>query len=120
MKQNKLFLSFVFVMTMFFCFVAIADDTKPAFETTKSFSKLDASLQKIWTDAKVSNNFDQRIDCFVRGEQNFDRGDKSFLISAGYNVRMISGPIATGYMNLKDLPDVANLPIIVTIKNASK
>lgn len=44
----------------------------------------------------------------------------SFLISNGFIVRAVSGPIATGHLKAGDLPSVAALPFVVSVKSSTK
>ena len=43
-------------------------------------------------------------------------GDRSFLISKGFNVRTVGGNVASGYMQAQNLPLVANLPFVSKIR----
>jgi len=90
-----------------------------SFQQSRAWNKLDDRLQAAWLDA-MKNEPTRRLDCFVRVEAPADRGDQSFLISAGYNVRMFSGPIASGNLKAQDLQDVAELPFVQSIRLSTK
>ncbi len=87
-----------------------------SFQNSSGWGKLDQPTQEAWLDAMKSGDTKRRLDCFVRVRAPADRGDASFLISNGYDVRMFSGPIATGHMNAEDLPSVANLPFVASVR----
>lgn len=91
-----------------------------AFERSAAWQKVDPSLQASWKEAMASGDADRRIDAFVRCQQAIDPGDKSFLISNGFIVRAVSGPIATGHLKAGDLPSVAALPFVVSVKLSTK
>lgn len=122
MKNLKIFAVAVFI------FVAVSSmsqivraqsaDSSASFETTKAWSKLGDTLQSAWLDAKKSGDMSRRLDCFVRVRAPADNGDQSFLFSNGFVVRQFAGPVASGYMTADDVPDVANLPFVVSIKLA--
>ena len=88
------------------------------FQTSSAWKKLDAGTQAAWLAAQQANNPAQRIDCFVRVQAPADQGDESFLFSTGYQVRTFAGPVATGHVQAKDLPNVAALPFVMSIKLA--
>ena len=90
------------------------------FEQSREWNKLDPDVQQAYTDAVKGGDTGRRIDCFVRVEAPFDAGDRSFLFSHGYNVRTESGSVTTGYVAAKDLPSVAGLPFVLSIKSATK
>lgn len=93
-----------------------ADPAIPAGFDSVSWAKVDDSLKAAWQDAMKSGNTSQRLDCFVRVQAPFDRGDQSFLISNGFNLRAASGTIASGHLAASDLPQVAGLPFVVSVK----
>lgn len=88
------------------------------FKASKAWNKLDAGLQQAWQDAKKAGDMSRRLDCFVRVRAPADEGDQSFLISHGFIVRQFAGTIATGHMKAADLPSVAELPFVDSIKLA--
>jgi len=87
-----------------------------SFQNSRFWKKLDVNAQKEWLDAMNKGDTDRRFDCFVRVRWPADRGDESFLISKGFNVRFFSGTIATGHMKAKDMPDVAELSFVDKIQ----
>jgi hypothetical protein len=92
------------------------DDSGADFAQSRAFKKLDADTQQAWQEAMQANDPERRFDCFVRVRAPADRGDQSFLFSAGFVVRMFSGNVASGYMAAKDLPRVARLDFVDSIR----
>jgi hypothetical protein len=91
-------------------------DPIATFQNSTAWKKLDGPTQQAWLDAMQSGDTKRRMDCFVRVDAPADRGDVSFLESNGYDVRMFAGPIATGHMNAEDLPNVAGLPFVRSVR----
>lgn len=121
MKKIILFAVLVVVAVSFIQISSgFADPQRPPFESTKEWSKLDDATQNAWQAAMKGNDSSRRIDCFVRVRAPFDAGDRSFLFSVGYNVRAVSGNVASGHVAAKDLPNVAALPFVDSIKIAGK
>ncbi|MFH1831144.1 MAG: hypothetical protein ABH871_10305 [Pseudomonadota bacterium] len=91
------------------------------FSQSKEWNKVGPRLQELWLSA-LKQNFptQDKVLCFVRVRSSFERGDQSFLISSGFSVQVISGSIARGRMYIKDLPSVAGLPFVESIKLATK
>ncbi len=96
-----------------------APDKISSFQASGEWKKLDSRLQAAWVSA-MKNDPTQRLDCFVRLQAPGDRGDQSFLISKGYNVRIFAGTIASGWLAAQDLPEVARLPFVMSINLATK
>lgn len=99
---------------------ASSQDAPLTFEKSPAWSKVDPQLQTAWKGAMTSGNTSQRFDAFVRCQQAIDQGDQSFLISNGFIVRAASGPIASGHLKASDLPSVAALPFVSSIKLSTK
>jgi len=95
---------------------------KPSeFAQSKEWNKVGPRLQALWLSALKENfSSQEKVRCFVRVRAPYSRGDKSFLISSGFSVQLFSGTIARGRMNIKDLPNVASLPFVESIKLATK
>lgn len=91
-----------------------------AFQASKDWNKLDPDVQAAYQGAVSTGDFSVRIDCFVRDSDILTDGDRSFLISNGFNVRTAAGNVATGYLKAGDLPSVASLPFVASIKAARK
>lgn len=91
-------------------------DVIAAFQASPSWNKLDQTTQNAWLSAMTSGDTERRLDCFVRGKEFLDRGDQSFLISNGFNIRASTGYIARGYVSASDLPNVARQPFVATIR----
>ncbi|MBT3182858.1 MAG: hypothetical protein HN337_10205 [Deltaproteobacteria bacterium] len=98
--------------------VAISQQ-KGDFEQSRAWKKLGTRVQSAWLAAKKTGDMSTRLDCFVRIESPADDGDKSFLISNGFNV-MVFGLITRGHMQVKDLRRVAELPFVQSIKLSTK
>jgi len=86
------------------------------FDDAKVWEKIDPALQQAYRDAMGAGDRLRRFDCFVRDQNRIDDGDRSFLISKGFNVRTVGGNVASGYLKAQDLPLVARLPFVVSIK----
>lgn len=100
---------------------AVASDSSgPAlpkgFDSADVWSKIDSGLQQAYGDAMAAGDPLRRFDCFVRDQNRIDDGDRSFLISKGFNVRTVGGNVASGYLKAQDLPSVARLPFVVSIR----
>jgi len=80
------------------------------------WDKVDPELQQAYKDALAAGDPLRRFDCFVRDQNVIDDGDRSFLISKGFNVRTVGGNVASGYMQAQNLPLVANLPFVSKIR----
>lgn len=80
------------------------------------WDKVDPELQQAYKDALAAGDPLRRFDCYVRDQNVIDDGDRSFLISKGFNVRTVGGNVASGYMKAQDLPLVANLPFVSKIR----
>lgn len=91
-------------------------DPVAAFQNSRYWKKLDERTQQAWLDAMGANDPERRMDCFVRVRWPADQGDESFLISKGFDVRFFSGTIASGHMKANDMPDVAALPFVDSVK----
>lgn len=94
------------------------DNKNSDFESSRGWAKLGSSLQEAWLDAKRSGDMSRRFDCFVRVRAPADSGDESFLLDNGFVVRLFSGTIASGHLKAQDLPHVANLYFVDSIKLA--
>ncbi|MFH1654163.1 MAG: hypothetical protein ABIE74_08920 [Pseudomonadota bacterium] len=120
MKNTK-YISFLSLalFTILFAASTFGEDATttqaPSFETTKTWGKLDSNMQQAWLTAQKDDNMEARLDCFVRGQQYFDEGDKSFLISQGFYWMQASGNIARGYVKANDLQNIAQLPFVTKI-----
>jgi hypothetical protein len=91
------------------------------FQQSKEWKKVEPRLQEIWLSAVKDNFPDQPgLLCFVRVRAPFDLGDRSFLISRGFSVQVVAGTIARGRLDIKDLPNIASLPFVESIKLATK
>ncbi len=80
-----------------------------SFQQTKEWNKLDQRLQEAWVAAMKAGDAEQRLQCFARIRAPASRGDQSFLVSKGFNVRLFAGTIARGDVAVKDVPRVAQL-----------
>ena len=89
------------------------------FQQSRAWKKLGPRVQAAWLAAKKSGNMSTRLDCFVRIESPADDGDKSFLISNGFNV-MVFGLITRGYTQAKNLQRVAEQPFVQAINLSTK
>ena len=121
MDIKKIRASLVVFAVLFMIPVAgYSDGSADSFEGSTAWQKLDSGTQQAWTAAKAAGDMTTRIDCFVRVRAPDDRGDESFLISKGYNARAFAGTIASGYLKAQDLPGVAGLPFVESVKIAKK
>ncbi len=90
------------------------------FEPAWAWKKLGANAQQAWLAAKQAGNMEQQMNCFVRVEEPYDDGDRSFLISKEFVVRANAGSIVRGYMKASAAPAVAQLPFVQSIKLSTK
>jgi|GEM_PF-5507343 len=92
----------------------------PSFEQSQEWGKLGESLQKAWKAAKESGDMSQSYKCFVRVRSPFDPGDRDFLQSKGFNVRLAAGNVVRGSVTAQDLPEVAKLYFVKKINLATE
>lgn len=90
-----------------------------AFEQSSEWGKLDDATQQAWKSAMATDPT-QRLDCFVRVNDNSIGSDQSFLLSHGFVVRQFAGSIATGHMQAGAMQDVAKLPFVASIRISSR
>ena len=117
-------LTLLVCMVLVVAFTGYAQDKKSddvsSFQTSKAWNKLDSATQNAWLDAMKTGDTGRRMDCFVRVRAPADRGDESFLLDNGFDVRMFAGNVASGHMKAGDVPGVANLPFVDSIKLSTK
>ena len=90
-----------------------------SFQQTKAWNKIGLRLQQAWIDAVKAGDMDQTFECFASVRAPYSSGDRSFLQSKGYNVRLASGTIVRGNVAAKNLQQVAELYFVKTIKLSS-
>lgn len=94
------------------------DKESVPFPQTKTWNKIDPALQQAWLSAQKAGDMDRRFQCFASVRAPFSDGDRSFLQSKGYNVRVAAGTIVRGNVSAKNLEQVAELYFVKQIKLA--
>ena len=92
----------------------------PSFEESPEWAKIGERLQEAWLAAKKSGDMSQKFKCFARVRDPFNPGDRNFLQSKGFNVRLSAGNIVRGNVTATDLPAVAKLYFVKKVNLATK
>ena len=79
------------------------------FESSKNWNKVADSLKQAYLDAKKAGFPEGKVLCFVRARDQLHEGDRAFLNSNGFVVQIISGRLARGFVELKNLPNITKL-----------
>lgn len=89
-----------------------------SFEQTMEWNKIGTQLQQAWLAAKKATDMQRSFSCYARVRAPYTSGDRSFLQSKGFNVRVAAGTIVRGDVTADNLPAVAQLPFVDSIKLA--
>ena len=58
------------------------------------------------------------IECILKARDRIGEEDKGMLAAAGFNARTVIGKIVTGNLEVRDVPEVANLPFVQVMELA--
>ena len=92
---------------------------KVSFEETEGWKKIDLRLREAWLDATKKGDKKRKLECIAKTKKRVSADDKAILKNAGFTHRTVIGRIVTGSLNVKDLPDVANLELIEAMELAT-
>ena len=117
MKRSRFF--FLVCTFIFIPSIALAQSAA-SFPQSPAWKKLDAPTQQAWTAAFRKGDMSAALQCFVRANEPLRPGDQDFLTSSGFVIRLVANTVASGSVTVANLPSVANLPFVVSIRTAEK
>lgn len=90
-----------------------------SFEETPAWQKLDLHFREAWHNAIKKHDTDRVLECLIKINGTLNKKKQSRLSSAGFSPRTIAGKIITGSIQIKNVPDVAQLSFVQIMELAT-
>ena len=97
---------------------ARAPEKESKFEESPAWQKLDLRMREAWRDANKKGRRKKRLECLLKTKGTISADERSLLEGAGFAPRSVIGNIVTGNVQVRHVPQVAELDFVEAMELA--